>query len=74
MAPPVFAILMVLALGTLAGTALGLVLGYLSGTRKSAWSLMTRRQQAVSLLLVLVCSAICIAVLGWYSLTIAPFV
>jgi len=74
MTPPLFAILMVIALGSLAGTALGLALGYVSGNQKCAWSLMTWRQKAVNLLFIVVCSAICIAALGWYSLTVAPFV
>jgi hypothetical protein len=74
MTPTLFEILMVLALGTLAGTALGLALGYSTGNQKNAWSLMTRRQQAINLMLIVVCTAVCIAAIGWYSFFIATSV
>jgi hypothetical protein len=69
-----FEILMIIALGTLAGTGLGLALGYITGKQRNSWSLMTRRQRAVNLLLVVVCTGICTAALGWYSFFIATSV
>ena len=71
MIPTLFEILMVIALGTLAGTGFGLVIGYITGNQKNAWSLMTRRQRAISLVLIVACSAVCIAAIGWYSFFIA---
>ncbi|WAC05942.1 MAG: hypothetical protein OS112_04740 [Methanoregula sp.] len=65
-----FAILMVISLGAMAGTAIGLFLGFVFKTQKSEWSAMTGSQKAINISLVFVCSAICIAGLAWYSLQI----
>jgi hypothetical protein len=67
-------ILVVIALGTLAGTALGLTLGYITGNQKNAWSLMTRRQRWISSLFIIICTVVCITAIGWYSFFIATSV
>ena len=69
-----FEILMAIALGTLAGTLLGLGIGFVTGNQKNPWSLLTRREKSVNILLVAVCSVICVAVVGWYSLVVATSV
>jgi|WetSurMetagenome_2_1015567.scaffolds.fasta_scaffold01575_7 hypothetical protein len=74
MTPNLLEILIVIALGTLAGVSFGLITGYITGNQNTAWSLLTRRQKVVNLLLIVVCTAICITVLGWYSLTVATSV
>jgi len=68
-----FAILMVISLGAMAGTGIGLFFGFVFKTQKSEWSAMTRQKKAINISLVIVCSAICIAGLAWYSLQ-APWV
>jgi hypothetical protein len=69
-----FEILMVIALGTLAGTILGLGIGFVTGNQKNPWSLLTRRQKSINILLVAGCSVICVAALAWYSLAVATSV
>jgi hypothetical protein len=69
-----FEILMVIALGTLAGTILGLGIGFVTGNQKSPWALLTRREKSINILLVAIFSVICIAALGWYSLVMASSV
>jgi hypothetical protein len=49
----------------MAGTAIGLVLGYLAGWQKPRWADMTRREKTKNILLVLACSALLIAGLAW---------
>lgn len=68
-----FAILMVISLGAMAGTAISLFFGFAFKTQKSEWSAMTGREKAINISLVIVCSAICIGGLAWYSLQ-APWV
>ena len=63
-----FDILMIIALGTLAGTVLGVSIGRAARRQKSRWSEMTSREQTVNLALVLFFSAVCIAGLAWYEL------
>lgn len=63
-----FDILMIIALGTLAGTVIGLSVGYAAKHQKPRWSLMTRQEKAINLALVLFFSAVCIAGLVWYEL------
>jgi hypothetical protein len=63
-----FDILMILALGTLAGTVIGLSIGRAARRQKPQWSLMTRQEKTVNLVLVLFFSAACIAALAWYEL------
>ena len=69
-----FEILMVIALGSLAGTILGLGIGFVTGNQKSPWALLTRREKSINILLVAVCSVICVAALAWYSLVMATSV
>ena len=63
-----FDILMVLALGSLAGTGIGLIIGFLARKRKSYMFLQFRNEITLNLALVLVCSAISIGCLAWISL------
>ena len=63
-----FDILMIVALGTLAGTAIGLLIGWAAHRQKPQWSLMTSREKTINLALVLLFSAACIAGLAWYEL------
>ena len=69
----IFAILMVISLGAMAGTAIGLFAGFALKKQKSEWSAMTRSEKSINIYLVIVCSAVCIAGLAWYSL-LTPFV
>ena len=63
-----FEILMMVALGTLAGTGIGLLIGFVAKKQKNEWSEMTRKEHAISLGLVCVFCGICIAGLGYYYL------
>ncbi|WP_292370711.1 hypothetical protein [Methanoregula sp. UBA64] len=56
---------MVVTIGLAAGTAIGLVLGYLAGWQKPHWAEMTGKEKAKNILLVLACSALLIAGLAW---------
>jgi ABC-type antimicrobial peptide transport system permease subunit len=69
-----FEILMVIALGSLAGTILGLGIGFITGNQKSPWSLLIPREKSINILLVVLCSVICVAALAWYSLLVATSV
>ena len=63
-----FAILMVISLGAMAGTAIGLVIGFALRKQKSEWSAMTSSEKSINISLIIVCSLVCIAGLAWYSL------
>jgi hypothetical protein len=63
-----FDILMVLALGSLAGTGIGLTLGFLAKKRRSSMFLRFRNETTLNLVLVLVCSVIITGCLTWISL------
>ena len=63
-----FEILMMVALGILAGTGIGLLIGYVAKKQKNEWSAMTRKEHTFTLILVIVVCAICIAGLGYYYL------
>ncbi|HXX56016.1 MAG TPA: hypothetical protein VEI81_07955 [Methanoregula sp.] len=63
-----FAVLMVIALGLIAGSALGLIIGFLAGTQMREWSKMDLRAKKINAALVAICSLAFIAVLAWYSL------
>jgi hypothetical protein len=65
-----FDILMVIALGTLAGTGIGLFIGFFAGIQKSEWSAMNRNQQILQAALVILFCVTCIAWLGYYSLIV----
>ncbi len=66
-----FAILMVISLGAMAGTAIGLFIGFALRKQKSEWSAMTSSEKSINISLIIVCSVVCIAGLAWYSLQTA---
>ena len=66
MSASVFEILMAVALGSLAGTGIGLFIGFVAKQQKSEWSAMTRKEKTINSVLVLFFSAVCIAGLAWY--------
>jgi len=68
MSAGLFPILMVVTIGLIAGTGIGLGIGYLAGKQKPAWAEMTRDEKLISGLLVIVCSAIVITALTWQFL------
>ncbi len=65
--------LMILALGVLAGCGTGLVIGFIARKQKRDWTAMQKKDKITTILLVLACSAIVIAVLAgyvfWYPVT-----
>jgi hypothetical protein len=63
-----FDIFMVLALGSLAGTGIGLTIGSLVKKRGTRTSIILRHEIFMNLALVVVCSGICVACLAWLSL------
>jgi heme/copper-type cytochrome/quinol oxidase subunit 2 len=63
-----FAILMVISLGAMAGTAIGLIIGFAIRKQKSEWKAMASSERSINIVLIVVCSAVCIAGLAWYSL------
>jgi hypothetical protein len=64
-----FDILMVVALGTLAGTSLGLVIGFLARRQKPLWEEMSQKEKLINIAMVLFFSLVCTAGLAWYALT-----
>ena len=70
MSANMFDILMVIALGTLAGTGIGLFIGFFAGIQKSEWSAMNRTQKILQTALVILFCVICIAWLGYYFLIV----
>ncbi|MFA5331242.1 MAG: hypothetical protein WC342_02580 [Methanoregula sp.] len=56
---------MVVVIGLMAGTAIGLVIGYAAHLQRPLWSDMTRKAKAANIALVLACSAVCIVGLAW---------
>jgi membrane protein DedA with SNARE-associated domain len=63
-----FDFLMMVALGALAGTGIGLLIGFVAKKQKSEWSAMTRKEHTITIILVIVVCTICIAGLGYYYL------
>jgi uncharacterized protein YoaH (UPF0181 family) len=61
-------ILMVISLGAMSGTAIALVAGKALKKQENDWQAMTRHEKTVTIGLIIVCSVICCAGLGWYSL------
>ena len=61
-----FEILMMVAFGTLVGTGIGLVIGFVAKKQKREWSAMTREEQTVNIALVIMFCVVCIAGLGYY--------
>jgi len=68
MSANVFDIMIVIALGTLAGTGIGLIIGFFAGIQKREWSAMNRDQQIFQLALLIFFCVICIAILAYYFL------
>jgi NADH:ubiquinone oxidoreductase subunit 5 (subunit L)/multisubunit Na+/H+ antiporter MnhA subunit len=68
MSANVFDNLMVIALGVLAGTGIGLLIGFFAKKQKYEWSAMTRNDQHFTIALVIVFCVICIAGLAYYFL------
>jgi ABC-type antimicrobial peptide transport system permease subunit len=64
-----FEILMMVALGALAGTGIGLLIGFVARKQKSEWSAMSRKEQIITIVLVIVFCTIFIAGLGYYYFT-----
>ena len=61
-----FEILMMVAFGTLAGTGIGLVIGFIAKKQKSEWSAMSRKEHTINIVLVIMFCVVCIAGLGYY--------
>jgi hypothetical protein len=61
-----FEILMMVAFGTLVGTGIGLVIGFVAKKQKREWSAMTRKEHTINIALVIMFCAACTAVLGYY--------
>jgi CDP-diglyceride synthetase len=70
MSANLFDILMVIALGSLTGTGIGLIIGFFAGIQKREWSAMNRNQKTLQVALVILFCLICIAVLGYYFLIV----
>jgi hypothetical protein len=71
MSASLFDILMVIALGTLTGTGIGLIIGFFAGfagIQRREWSAMNRNQKTLQVALVILFCVICIAGLGYYFL------
>jgi ABC-type antimicrobial peptide transport system permease subunit len=61
-----FEILLMVALGALAGAGIGLLVGFVAKKQKSEWSAMTRKERTISIVLVIAFCVIFIAGLGYY--------
>jgi NADH:ubiquinone oxidoreductase subunit 5 (subunit L)/multisubunit Na+/H+ antiporter MnhA subunit len=68
-----FEILMMVALGALAGTGIGLLIGFMAKQQKNEWSAMTRKEHCINIILVIVFCAFCIAGLGSYYIIQSGF-
>jgi hypothetical protein len=58
--------LMILALGVLAGTGTGLLIGFIARKQKHDWALMQKKDKIINVLLIAACSVTVMAVLAWY--------
>jgi len=58
--------LMIVSLGILAGTGIGLCIGFFTNKQKRDWTMMQIHDKLTTAVLILVCSAIITAILGWY--------
>jgi F0F1-type ATP synthase assembly protein I len=61
----IFGVLNVIALGLIAGTAVGLLIGFLANKQGPDWAAMTMRNKVITIALIGTCSSIAIAVLSW---------
>jgi small-conductance mechanosensitive channel len=59
-------ILMILSLGILAGTGVGLSVGFIAKKQKRDWTSMQKKDKITTILLVLACSVAVTAMLAWY--------
>lgn len=59
-------ILMIIALGVLAGTGTGLLIGFAAKKQKRDWAAMEKKDKITTILLIIACSSTFIAVLAWY--------
>jgi hypothetical protein len=59
-------ILMIIALGVLAGTGTGLFIGFIARKQKPDWADMENKDKITTILLIATCSAIFIALLAWF--------
>ncbi len=59
-------ILIIIALGILAGTGSGLLIGFLAGRQERDWAAMQKKDKIVNLLLILACSSILTVFLAWF--------
>jgi ABC-type antimicrobial peptide transport system permease subunit len=66
MSADTFEILMMVAFGTLAGTGIGLVIGFIAKKQKGEWSAMSRKEHTINIVLVIMFCVVCIAGLGYY--------
>ncbi len=64
-----FDILMVIAVGSLAGTGIGLVIGFVAKKQGNATSIMTVRESVLNFAMIVGCSTIGIIGLGWILLS-----
>ncbi len=64
----VFDFLMVVAVGSLAGTGIGILIAYGAKKQKSQWSEMSRKDQTINSALIIIFCAICCGGLGYYFL------
>ncbi len=67
MSADLLTILIILALGVFSGTIIGLLIGYLAKQQAPDWQAMTGRQKLANALLILGCSALCVAGIAWYA-------
>lgn len=67
MSADLLSILIILALGVFSGTIIGLLIGYLAHQQAPDWQAMTGRQKRINALIILGCSALCVAGIAWYA-------
>ncbi|PKL64866.1 MAG: hypothetical protein CVV32_07275 [Methanomicrobiales archaeon HGW-Methanomicrobiales-3] len=67
MSADLLSILIVLTVGMFFGTIIGLLIGYLAHQQAPDWQSMSGRQRLINALLILGCSALCIAGIAWYA-------
>lgn len=67
MALDTLTILIVFTLGAFVGTCAGLLIGYCAKKQRRDWGAMARNEKLTNIVLIILCSAICIATLAWYA-------